>query len=134
MSLSELIEDPYAFQKHLGFRIVDWSQDYCRLELPFQTYLTNRYGILHGGIHATLLDTAMGFAGCFTGDAQNKQLAMTLSLNVNYLGQMKGGTLVAEGFRTGGGARTFFARGEVGDELGNLVSTGTGVFRYRGKS
>ena len=60
------------------------------------------------------------------------RLAMTLSLNINYLGQARSGTLIAEGSRTGGGRKTFFADGKITDDKGTVVATGTGVFRYRG--
>lgn len=128
-----LDEGPYALQKHLGFRLTGWNTDYARVELPMQDHLGNRYGIPHGGVHATILDTAMGFAGCYTGIPGEKQLAMTLSLNVNYIGQLKGNMLICEGRRTGGGRKTFFAEAEVTDELGTLIATGTGVFRYRSR-
>ena len=126
-----LIEDPYEFQKLLGFELVDWSEGFARFELPLTDKLGNRYGIPHGGVYASILDTAMGFAGCFTGSAQDRRLAMTLSLNVNFLAQPKGGMLIAEGRRTGGGRKSYFAEAVVLDDTGEKVATGTGVFRYR---
>ena len=127
-----LREPPYPFQAHLGFTIDDWGPDVCRLSQPMVPHIGNRYGIPHGGVHATLLDTAMGFAVCFTGDPDERQLVMTLSLNVNYLGVARGQRLIAEGRKTGGGKSTAFAEGEITDENGNLIATATGVFRYRG--
>lgn len=127
----QLVEDPYPLQQHLGFHITEWRKDYARFELPMEDFLMNRYGILHGGIHSVMCDTAMGFAGCFTGDPQARNLAMTLNLSVNFLGQTKGKLLIAEGFRTGGGAKTFFAEAKISDETGVLAATGTGVFRIR---
>ena len=126
-----LIEDPYALQLLLGFAVTGWAEDYARVELPLSERLTNRQGLPHGGIHATLLDTAMGFAGCYTGDPDRRQMALTLSLTVNYLGQARGGKLIAEGWRTGGGKSTYFAEGSISDSTGALVATATGVFRYR---
>ncbi|MEC7761344.1 MAG: PaaI family thioesterase [Pseudomonadota bacterium] len=126
-----LIEDPYEFQKLLGFEIVDWSEDYARFRLPITDKLGNRYGIPHGGVYATLIDTVMGFAACYTGDPDARRLAMTLSLNVNYLAQAKGTVLIAEGRRTGGGRKSFFAEATITDDTGVKVATGTGVFRYR---
>ena len=130
----DLIEDPYEFQKTVGFTIEDWSENGATLHLPLKPHLANRYGILHGGVHATLLDTAMGFAVSYTGDADNKQLVMTLSLNVNYLGVASGDMIIAKGRKTGGGRSTAFAEGEITDTDGNIIATATGVFRYRGKS
>ena len=126
-----LIEDPYEYQKLLGFEIKAGSNDYARFELPITEKLGNRYGIPHGGVYATLLDTVMGFAACYTGDPDERRLAMTLSLNVNYLAQPAGTVLIAEGRKTGGGRKSFFAEAWITDDTGVKVATGTGVFRYR---
>lgn len=126
-----LLEPPSALQTHLGYRLIAWSKDFARLDLPLEPYLMNRQGLPHGGIHATLLDTAMGFAGCYTGDPARQQMALTLSLTVNYLGQATGARLIAEARRTGGGKSTYFAEGVVRDDNGTLIATGTGVFRLR---
>ena len=126
-----LVEDAYPLQAHLGFRMVAWSPDFARFELPLAPFLLNRYGIAHGGVHAMLLDTVMGFAGCYTGDRARPQLAMTLSLNVNYLSQSKGTLLIGEGRRVGGGRKVFFAEGTITDDTGETLATGSGVFRYR---
>lgn len=126
-----LIEDPYELQKLMGFEIVDWSEGYARWQMPVTAKIGNRYGIPHGGVYATLLDTAMGFAGCFTGSHEDRRLAMTLSLTVNFLAQPTGKTLVAEAHTTGGGRKTFFAEAVISDDTGARLATGTGVFRYR---
>lgn len=132
MSLDDrLIEDDYEFQKLLGFKMVDWSEDYARFELPITPELGNRYGIPHGGVYATMIDTVMGFAACYTGDPDRRRLAMTLSLNVNYVAQPAGKVLIAEGRKTGGGRKSFFAEATITDDTGVKVATGTGVFRYR---
>ena len=126
-----LLEAPSALQTHLGYHLTEWSEGFARVELPLTPVLMNRQGLPHGGMHATLLDTAMGFAGCYTGDPERAQMALTLSLTVNYLGQARGDVLIAEARRTGGGKSTYFAEGEVRDETGALIATGSGVFRYR---
>lgn len=127
----DLLEDPYEYQKLIGFEIAEWIQDEATVHLPLAVKHGNRYGIPHGGVHATLLDTAMGFAGCYTGDRAAPQLAMTLSLTVQYLSRPKGKLLIAKGVKTGGGRKTFFAEGEIKDEMGELIAKGTGTFRYR---
>ena len=93
-----LVEDPYPLQKHLGFYLTDWSEGFARFELPVKGFLMNRYGILHGGIHGVMADTVMGFCGCYTGDPENRELAMTLNLSVNYVGPLKGKLLIALGY------------------------------------
>lgn len=126
-----LVEDAYPLQRHLGFALTAWSEGFARVELPLTEVLMNRQGLPHGGVHATMMDTAMGYAGCFTGDPKVRQMALTLSLTVNYLGQATGDILVAEARVTGGGRKTYFAEGELRDGTGALVATATGVFRYR---
>lgn len=128
-----LVEDPYPLQRHLGFYVTEWREGFARFELPMEDFLMNRYGIPHGGVHAVMSDTVMGYCGCYTGDPEHRELAMTLNLSVNYVGPLKGRTIIAEGQVTGGGAKTFFAEAVVKDEEGNVAARATGVFRRRGK-
>lgn len=126
-----LIEEAYPLQEHLGFVVTEWRRDFAQIEAPLAPCLMNRQGLPHGGVHATLLDSAMGFAGCYTGDPALRQMALTLSLTVNYVAQAQGTRLIATGWRTGGGRKTYFAEGRVEDELGTRIATASGVFRYR---
>jgi uncharacterized protein (TIGR00369 family) len=128
-----LIEEAYPLQAHLGFVMTGWSEGYSRFELPLAPFLMNRFGIPHGGVHAMLLDTVMGFSGSYTGDPDHPQMAMTLSMTVNFMAQAKGKLMIGEGRKTGGGRKTFFAEGLVKDKTGIVIATGTGVFRYRGR-
>ncbi|MBZ8117823.1 PaaI family thioesterase [Roseovarius sp. LXJ103] len=129
-----LLEEAYPLQSHLGFRLTGWRADFAQVEMPLAPFMMNRQGLPHGGIHATLLDTAMGFAGCYTGDPAVRQMALTLSLTVNYLAQAEGDTLIAKGWRTGGGRKTYFAEGRIEDMHGTRIATASGVFRYRSPS
>jgi len=126
-----LLEPPSGLQTHLGFELTEWSRDFARVELDFANHLTNRQGLLHGSIHALMLDSAMGYAGCFTGQQGVQQNALTLSMTVNYLGQLQGKRIIAIARRTGGGRRTYFAEAQVTDESGKIAATASGVFRYR---
>lgn len=129
---SHLFEAPSAIATHLGIEMTGWREGWARVETANSPKIQNRQGLPHGGLHATLLDTAMGFAGCFTGDPNLHQMALTLSMTVNYLGQAQGERLIATARVTGGGRKTYFAESEVRDETGALLATATGVFRYRG--
>ncbi|MDU8909876.1 PaaI family thioesterase [Aestuariicoccus sp. MJ-SS9] len=124
-------EKPYSYSTHLGMHMVDWSEGYARFEMPLAEHHQNRHGNPHGGVHASLLDTVMGYAGCWTGDPEVRQMALTLTLNVSYLSRPRGTLLIGEGRKTGGGRSTFFAEASVTDETGELIATGSGVFRYR---
>lgn len=125
-------EQPYPFATHIGMDLTSWRADFARIELPIVAHIGNRHGIPHGGVHAALLDTCMGYAGCFTGTRDDRQYCLTLNLSVNYIGRPAGQRLIAEGRRTGGGRKTFFAEGHLRDETGVLIASATGVFRYVG--
>ena len=126
-----LLEEPYPFQRLLGFRMTGWADGTARFEMPLAERHMNRYGIPHGGVYASLLDTVMGFAGSWTGDPGDRRLVMTLTLTTSFLARPEGDLLLAEGRRTGGGRSTYFAEGRLTDRAGTLVATGTGTFRYR---
>lgn len=124
-------EGPYPMQRLIGFEVVDWAQDYARVTLDLRADHGNRFGLPHGGLYAVLMDTAMGYAGVYTGDPDAPRYCMTLSMTVNFLSQPKGTMLRVEGRRVGGGRSTFFAEADVVDDTGERLATATGVFRYR---
>lgn len=127
-------ETPSPLSQTFGFRLTEWSNGHARVEAPISYNMTNRQGLPHGGVYAAILDTAMGFCGCFTGDPSIKQNALTLSITVNYLARATGTHLVAEARVTGGGRSTFFAKGEVHDDTGTLIAEATGVFKLRSRT
>lgn len=128
-------ETPSAFANLLGMDLTHWGPDVARMTAALKPEVLNRQALPHGGLHASMLDTAMGYAGCYTGDPEAPQMCVTLSLTLNYVARAASdsGGLVAEGRRTGGGKTTFFAEGALRDSTGALVATATGVFRYVSK-
>lgn len=127
----KLVEAPYELQQTIGFRMCEWSDGHAVFELPIRAGIGNRYGIPHGGVYAMLLDTVMGYAGCFTGDPERRRYALTVSMTTNFLSRPKGKLLIGTGTKVGGGARTFFCDGRIVDETGERIAHGSGVFRYR---
>lgn len=126
-------EPLYPFQRLLGFRIEAWSEGYARVALDVDPARhANRYGLPHGGVHAALIDTAAGFAGCWCPHPGRVRRAMTLSLTINYLGQLRGRRMIAEARQTGGGRKTFFAEVDLHDETGAPLAKGVATMRWRG--
>ena len=92
----------------------------------------NRSGLLHGGVLATVIDAACGFAGYYQDPPGQGRRALTLSLTTQYIGPVPAGTrLTTTATRTGGGRTIFFSNCEVRDTEGRLVATGSGTFKYR---
>ena len=125
---------PSAFAGLLGLHMTHWAENEAHIEATLVPKLFNRHGMPHGGLHASMLDTAMGYAGCYTGQKNKGQMCVTLSLTLNYVAATKGERLIAIGRRIGGGRTTFFADGQLTDDTGRLIATATGVFRYISKT
>lgn len=130
MKFVDLNEEPSGLQKHLGYQLTAFEQDFCALIQPMTPQIMNRNGIPHGGVLSTLLDTAMGFAGCYVGPNAEPHRVMTLNLSVNFIAQATGTTLHTQGRRIGGGRKTYFAESSITDDAGTLIATATGVFKY----
>ena len=122
------------FLSLLGSRVRRWEPGLVEIVLDLRQDLTNRAGIIHGGVIATLLDHGGGFSGTYCEIEGNARFAVTMSLTCNFIRQAKSGTLVTVGRRTGGGKRIYFADVEIRDDAGHLVATGSGVYRYRSGS
>lgn len=87
------------------------------------------HGILHGGVVATLLDTAMGRA--VTTLCRVDQSAVTAQLNVNFLRPAwKGETLTITGEVLHCGSLTAVTRGEIRTSADVLLATGSGTFMF----
>lgn len=114
----------------LDLHLVAWEPDRAVFAYTVRPENLNRSGRLHGGILASLLDSASGYCGCFTPVPGERVDAVTLSLTVNFVSSVREGRLLAEARRTGGGRTVFFADAWVRDEAGRLVASSTGTFKY----
>jgi uncharacterized protein (TIGR00369 family) len=119
-----------ALQQLLGYRLVEWEPDRAVFEYQVAPEHLNRTNRLHGGIIAVLCDTAAGYAGCYCETPGEARSSVTLSLTLNFVAPASRGRLRAEGRKTGGGRRIFFAEAEVRDAEGRLIATASGTFRY----
>ena len=114
----------------MGYRLTRWHPDEAELELVLEPRHLNRSNVPHGGVIATLIDTACGFAGCYSAEPGKRRRAVTLSLNTSFIGQASAETiLTAKARRTGGGQTVFFARCDLLDGDGHLIATGEGSFK-----
>ncbi len=127
-------EPDSPFQRYIGYSRTDQRDGFMRLELEMRPELENPLGIPHGGLHAAMLDSAMGWAGTWTYDGSPVRKSVTLNLNVSYLATPapadNGIRLIAEGRKVGGGRKIFFAEGELRDGTGRVLARATGTFRY----
>ena len=118
------------FQNHIGYRLVAWEADRAVVALTIAPAHLNRTGLLHGGIIATLLDTASGYSGTYCAVPGHVRTTLTLSLTTNFVASVREGAVRAEGRRTGGGRSIFFTWAELRDDHGQLLATASGAFKY----
>jgi uncharacterized protein (TIGR00369 family) len=109
----------------LGMRFDDVDNGRIVISLDTRPDFANPLGAVHGGIAATLLDSAMGCAVHTTLPAGVGYT--TLELKVNYIRavQTDGTTLTAEGTVIHAGRRTATAEGKVTDDRGKLIAHAT---------
>ena len=116
-------------------RLIGWVTDTghpdgrARVSLDVTGDHTNRHDVLHGGIVATLLDSACGISGSMHMDPVDLPPMLSVSFTVQFIAPMLQGQATAIGTVTGGGKRTLFISGELRDDSGRLIATSTGVYK-----
>lgn len=86
-------------------------------------------GIVHGGVTAAMLDTALGIAGASHAPAGHH--AVTVQLNINYTRiATEGDRLIAKGESMHSGSRTAVCRGDVRKDNGELIATATSTIMF----
>jgi uncharacterized protein (TIGR00369 family) len=117
------------FLEALGATLDAWRDGYAELAMRIQPAHLNRQRVLQGGVVATLLDAACGYAGLFTTESTPLH-GFTLSLTVNYLDRGLGEAVLAKGFLERKGRSVFFCRGEAWVDGRVLIASAQGTFKY----
>jgi uncharacterized protein (TIGR00369 family) len=123
-----------GFQDLLGYHLAEWTEDRAVLELMVERKHCNRAGFVHGGVLATLIDTACGFSATYCPVPGRVRRVMTVQLTTSFTGQARQGLIRAVGRKRAGGSRIVFCSAEVLDQAGTLIAMGEGSFRYRSGS
>jgi uncharacterized protein (TIGR00369 family) len=116
------LPDPHVWTT-LGYRNVGWEPGRAVIEWDapeeFCFLLGESYRV-HGGLLATLLDTAMGGA-CWT-LMEDKESFLTGDLNVEFYRSARPGLLRAEGRVVHRTKRVVFCAAEITDADGNAIA------------
>ncbi|NMH71311.1 PaaI family thioesterase [Bacillus sp. RO3] len=96
------------------------------ISIPISPVTHNSLQIVHGGVTATLVDTAMGtLANMLLPEGYG---AVTTNLNVHYLAPGKGDRLTAHANVIHQGSKTIVVDGKVVSSNGKVVAHSTGSF------
>ncbi len=113
----------------LGIKPVRCGEGTSEVELIVDDRLLRNCSILHGGVTATLLDTALGMAADTM--APPERLTVTAQLNINFVRPaFPGDRLVATAGVSHAGRQSIVATGEVHGEDGQLIGTATATFLF----
>lgn len=129
---TDTLEVMRGFGAHVGYRLTTWRDGFAEVTLDLNETHTNRSGLVHGGLLSTLIDVAGGYAGTYSADGP--RMAVTLSMNVHFVGRTQGKQLIATGHVRTEGKSIYFSSMEVRDDESHLVATGEGVYKYRRSS
>ncbi len=118
-----------GFHRYVGFAIEPKGSSHgiCRVSGQVEERHLNINRVVHGGVYATLLDTAMGGAvvSTLTGD----ESTATTSLYVDFVRSARlGQYLTATGTLTRRGRHIAFADGVITDEEGVVLGRGHGTW------
>ena len=113
------------FTRLLGMRMTEVEEGRVTVTVEMKAEHENGIGIAHGGLAATLLDTALGCA--INSVMPAGKIFTTLEMKVNYTRAITrdAGTLSCTGTIIHAGSRTATAEARVVDRNGTLYAHGT---------
>ena len=115
-----------AFARLIGMELVDIRLGEADVKIAIRDDLRQPYGILHGGVTASLIDTAMAFA--VRTHLQDHQITTSVDLTVHYLRPHSQGEIVCTARVVRPGKRVFTVSADVVNEDGKLIATGISTY------
>ena len=110
----------------LGMRLVDIRIGEADIEIEMRDDLRQPHGVLHGGVTATLIDTAMAFA--VRTYLPGGEPTATVDLTVHFLRPHFEGSAMCTAKVVKPGKRLFNVSAEVVNENGKLIATGISTY------
>ena len=121
--------DQIYFPAHLGLELEEVRDGFARMRLPYRPEYDQPAGVMHGGAIATLIDTVV--VPAIGSHYDSIPMMLTLSLNISFLGAIRGQDAVAEGWITRRGRSTVFCEAIVWADDGTPAARGTMVYNVR---
>ena len=129
-ALQRQLVDADPFLGALGVRLREARTDAATLTVAFRAELAQPTGILHGGLHAILIDTAIAQALLTTICAGFS--VVTVHLDTSYFAPVRGGTVLTTATVVRKGKRLAHGEAVVTDDGDTMVARGSGVFAVVG--
>ena len=123
-NIQAILKRPAPGAVVLGQEILDVNVEEGSVRVAYNTTetLANRYGAIHGGMTAAMLDDVISLASGLT--IEWGQITPTLEMKVSYIAQGKpGARILAEARTIRRGATVIFLEADLKDESGKLIAT-----------
>jgi uncharacterized protein (TIGR00369 family) len=108
----------------LSMKLVDVGLGYASLEIDLAGKHLQPFGMVHGGVYASIIDAAAFWSVYFGIEDQTAGLT-TVDLKLNYLAPAVSGKLIARGRQIKLGRTLGYAEAEVLDQTGKILAHGT---------
>jgi uncharacterized protein (TIGR00369 family) len=114
------------FARLMGMQLVDIRPSEAVIKMDMRDDLRQPSGVLHGGVTATIIDTAMAFA--VRTHVADEESTATIDLTLHYLRPHVSGTIVCTAKVVRAGKRIFTVSADVENEDGKLIATGLSTY------
>jgi uncharacterized protein (TIGR00369 family) len=118
-ALTELAEDT-PFYQHIGIEIIEIGDGFAKLALKYRDCLSHPFRCFHGGVIASLADSA-GINAVMT-TLQKNEKSLTLEMKINFLLPAKDPEIYAEGKVVRRGKRIAVSDVDVKNIEGRLIA------------
>jgi len=122
-NIQAILKRPATGAATLGQRLleVDAEAGAARVAYEVGDHLLNRFGALHGGMTAAMMDDVMSIAAGLT--LQWGEISPTLEMKVSYIAMAKPGRLTGDAHIVKRGRSVMFLEATLKDEAGALIAT-----------
>ena len=123
-NIQAILKRPAPAAVVLGQDILDVDAKAGSVRVAYDTTdaLANRYGAIHGGMTAAIMDDVISLAAGLT--IEWGQITPTLEMKISYIAQAQPGTrLLAEARTVRRGGTVIFLEADLKDEQGKLIAT-----------
>jgi 1,4-dihydroxy-2-naphthoyl-CoA hydrolase len=111
------------FNKHIGLRFVSAATDEFVSELTIEEHHRQPYGLVHGGVYSSLVETTCSTGAAVTVFTEGKT-AVGLENSTSFLKAVRGGILRCTARPLVCGSRSHVWQADITDDDGRLVATG----------
>ncbi len=108
------------FYRLLDMKIEEVRENYARLSIEIDKKHIQFLGTVHGGVIATLADSAAAWA--VIGSGRLESHPVTVEMKINFLKPVESGKIVAEARNVHQGSRIFVSDVDTRDSQGNLIA------------